>query len=613
MKKKLVFAAVFIATVFALSSVLTMPAALAQPGENSIRVLLLYDPDAEISSTSTLPAYESVLQEEGVPFVPTDIRSLTGAVSADFVKKVPAVILPDGILQTVPDGFVDWLKKYLDKGGSVAVIYDAGVKDASGSYLNRSALADIVGLNYITYGDNGIKAYEYGSFKFTSEAARDMFQIPTGKTLEGLTISSYTYGALEYPIARNERVRDIPESDVYAYAVMKTKQQFPALVVTGYANGKVMYVNLPLGYLKGISDDLPLRAMLRTFLFDIVTIPHVMNVENGRGGLVFNWHVDADIEHISLPYMLKRGILRKEIASSFHVTAGDFFLKPGDDTGFDAAGQGRELVLMLKEYGTIGSHGGWAHNWFSNNISSGAFKEKEIYENIRRNNECLEKIVGYKITEYAAPNGVHPQPAATRALERLGIVAYYYVGDTGSAPTRAFYDGKMVSDKVMAFPIMPFGVSGSIWEMKAVAKKSDSEVSQWFADTLDYVKRNRTVRLVYSHPYDYQNYPEPISKFLDNLVAAKTSNTLNVLPMTDFALFTFRFLKTDYAFNLVDNKLVISLNNPQSLAGITVALPKKSYRRPLANLSLQEDDRYYYLTMAGGADEREKRITINPR
>lgn len=612
MKQKLVVAVVVIVAVLAIGPFLTMPAAQAAPGENSIRVLLLYDPQADTSSVSTIPAYESVLQEEGVPYVATDIRSLAGAVTAEFVKKVPAVILPDGALQTLPDGFVDWLQKYLDKGGNVAVIYDPGVKDAGGNYLDRTPLADIVGFNYITYGDNGVKAYEYGTFRFASEAARDTFQVPAGKTVDKLTVSSYTYGALQYPIARNERVRDIPESDIYASVVMKTKQQFPALVVTGYANGKVMYVNLPLGYLKGNSDDLPLRAMLRTFLFDIVTIPHVMNVANGMGGLVFNWHVDADIEHISLPYMMKH-VFRKELALSFHVTAGPFFLKPNDDAGFDAAGLGKELVLMLKDYGTIGSHGGWAHNWFSDNINSGAFKEQEIYENIRRNNECLEKIIGYKVTEYAAPNGVHPQPMATRALERLGIIAYYYVGDTGSAPNRTFYEGKMVSDKCLAFPIVPFGVAGSIWEMKAVAKKSDSEVAQWFADALSYVKRNRTVRLLYSHPYDYQNYPGPIKDFLDNLVEAKTSNAITVLPMSDFARFTFRFLKTDYAFNFVDNKLVVSLNNPQSLAGITVAVPKKSYRRPLANLVIQEDDRYYYLTMAGGADDREKLITLSPR
>lgn len=610
---KRAFIAAMAAMVFAAAAAAFPAAALAAPEKPQIRAVLGYHPGYLQASPHILAAYASVLQEEGVPHESVDVARLVDADPGELAKSVPVVILPDGLAQTLPPEFDGWVREYLAGGGNLAVIYDAGIRSQEGFYLGRSQLADIVGVNYMTYSKTGAAAYDMGSFSFTCEPARDLFQIPMGKTVDGVTVSSYSYGALQYPLARSEQVRELPAGDIYAYGVTGKQEKFPALVMTDYARGKVLYVNLPLGYLKAYSDDLPLRAMLRTFLFDVVGMPHIMNVEDGRGGLVINWHVDADIEHISLPFLLKRDYFRKELPFSFHITAGDFFLTPGDDIGFDAGGLGRRLTLLLKEHGRIGSHGGWAHNWFSENVIKGVFKEKEIKENIARNNEALEKIVGYKITEYAAPNGVHPQPAATRALEELGMVAYYYAGDTGSAPNRAFADGKMVSDKVVAFPLMPFGTSGSIWEMKTQAKKSEAEVAAWFSGNLEYVSRNRTVRMIYSHPYDIQNYPQAIKGFLDKAAAMKTGNEISVRPMSEYAQFFLRFLKTEYTFSRDRQGVVISLRNPEGLTGVTVALPKKmGPLSPAAGLAVAEDERYYYLTVVG-TDEKEKTIVVADR
>ena len=84
----------------------------------------------------------------------------------------------------------------------------------------------------------------------------------------------------------------------------------------------------------------------------------------------------------------------------------------------------------MKAYGTIGSHGGWGHNWFAKNIEDGIFKEKEIRQYIVKNDECLEKITGYKIIEYSAPVG-RRSPLRTYILDDLGFIAYYSTGDTG--------------------------------------------------------------------------------------------------------------------------------------------------------------------------------------
>lgn len=578
----------------------------AQAAGKTIKAVLAYHPVCLQQAPQLLAAYESVLQEEGVPYESADINSLAGRNPVDAVKTIPVVIMPDGLLQITSPNFVEWVKRYVASGGNIAVIYDAGVKNEQGFFLDKGAFADIIGLNYITYSTAGAAAYDLGNIRFSSEERRDFFEIPIGKTVERLTVSSYNYGALTYPIARNEPLRELPESSIYAYGVTAKNEKYPLLVLSNHAKGRVLYVNLPLGYLKGYSDDLPMRSVLRTFLFDIIAMPHIMNVEQGLGGLVINWHVDSEVEHMSLPYLLDNGYLRKSINSSYHICAGDFFLKPHDGLGFEAAGRGRELILKLKEYGTVGSHGGWAHNWFSDNINSGKFGEKEIYQYIKKNNDLVASITGYPVTEYAAPNGAHPQPAATRALEALGVVAYYYTGDSGSAPNRTFSDGKMVTENVIAFPIMPFGKTASIYESYRIANRSDSEVKEWFFATLDYIKRNRIVRMIYSHPYDIQYYPKVYLDFVDKVELMQTNKEIIVRPMTDVSRWMFRFLKTRYEFERGEKQTVVSLSNPQGLRGVTIAMPKQHYAAPLgANITIQDDERYYYVTVAGNAETQK--------
>jgi len=567
---------------------------------NEIRILLVYHPDYLKEAPHILAAYESVLQEEGVPYESLDVYQLISIKAGEAAKRVPAIILPDTILQGVPPEFSEWTKQYLSQGGNVAIIYDAGTKHQKGYYLQRAAFTDLAGINYMTFDTEGGKALDRGHIRFTSEESRIFFQFPLGKTIDRLTISGYGYGALDYPIARNESIRDLPEKNIYAYAVTAANRKFPAILLSDYAQGKVLYIDLPIGRMKADSaDDLPLRAILRTFLFDVLGIPHIMNVESGRGGVVINWHIDSAVEYNTLPQMQQMALLRKNIASSFDITAGDFRDNPGDGLGFDACGKGRPLAEMMKEYGSIGSHGGWGHNWFAKNIEDGIFKEKEIRENIVKNNKCLETITGYKIAEYAAPVGVHPQPVTTRILEDLGIVAYYYTGDTGSGPNRTFYAGKMVSEKVIAFPIMPFGRSASLYEMNVLDKKKDGNVSEWLSDILAYAARNRTIRLVYSHPYDIKHYPGAVKAFMDKVEAMQQDKEIAVRSMSDFAHFFLRFLKTTYTFHRKGNGLSVTLTNPEGLVGISVAIPKKLYNPPAEReYTITEDGEYFYVTIS---------------
>jgi len=247
-------------------------------------------------------------------------------------------------------------------------------------------------------------------------------------------------------------------------------------------------------------------------------------------------------------------------------------------------------------YGTIGSHGGWGHNWFAEKIESCAFAEKDIEHNIARNNDCLASITGYPITEYAAPKGVHPAEA-TKALERLGIKAYYYTGDTGSAPNRSFLNGKMVSGKVFAFPVMPLENDASLYEMSE-ASRTEKEVTDWLLSIPDYAEHNKTVRLFYSHIHDIQSdYPGSVKRLERYLIERQTAGGLRVDTMAYFAGFLERFLKTSYTFNSARYGLSFKASNPERLGGITAAIPADRFKKPEGRQGYEDPDGYYYVKL----------------
>jgi hypothetical protein len=572
--------------------------------ERTIAVLIAFNPSLDKQYPHILQAYKSVLDEEGVPYQEVSAYTLSSLQIDQIIRTKPVIIFPDSVAQIMPEDLTVWLKEYLLKGGNVAVIYDAGIRAAKGHFLRKAVLSNITGINYITYNEFSEGSYTMGYIKVGGKEIMNSFQVPPGKIDEGFLLGGYAYGKLEYPVARNEFLEEIPQEQIYASTITQNGEIFPALVIRPYGRGKVMYVNLPLGHLKAYSDDLPLRSILRTFLFKMVKMPHLLNTYQGKGGLIINWHIDASLDWKSIPAMLEKAYLREVLQSSMHITAGDFRDEPGDGLGFDACGKGRPFVEMISRYGSIGSHGGWAHNWFSNNIAEKRFGDTEIYEQIKRNNDCLGSITGYPIREYAAPNGIHPQPVTTRILEKLNIHAYYYTGDTGSAPNRTFIGGKMISGSVIAFPIMPYGKSASLKEMKH-AGRQEEEVTNWLFQTVDFVADNRTVRLVYSHPYDIYEYPLGLKLFLDYAEKLQQEGRLLVQSMGSYAEFLLRFLKTNSSFELQNGTMVVRMENPNGLDGITAAIPKQTCKKPLsADLLLQEDDDYYYLSVKGNSTEK---------
>lgn len=538
----------------------------------------------------------SVLEEEGIPFleVPASLLLSTEPDSLR-VQRTPAVIVPDCAAQSIPSDFGPWSERYVRSGGVLLAAFDAGTRLRNGAFRQRSVLAGVLGVNASTYERRRDKAFVLGRFQLLRP---EWVDIPPGKFDARLQLlTGYIYGPLTYPAAAAELVaRDVV---TIAEIVTSENERFPALTLRRRGRGWAVFVNLPVGHLKAYSDDLPLRSVLRLALLRLAHVPHRHPSPHARGGLVINWHVDAQPDRPALAFMLREGYVRPGLRYSFHVTAGPFRDRPGDGLGFDACGVGRPLVRAISRFGAVGSHGGWGHNWFSTNVLRGRFGPDSIAALIRRNSACLEQVTGQRVIEYSAPNGVHPQPVTTRILERLGFVAYYYAGDSGSPPNRTFLGGEQVSRKVWAFPVMTFGRAASLTELGR-AGVPEAEVERRLRALLAYVTEHRTVRLFYSHPYDVARYPRAVLAFVDAADSLERAGRLEIEPMQSYAAYLARFVETDRHVRRPDARtLRIQLEHPRTVADIPVAVPR-GYRfvrgwseRPV-RLLVDRDARFSY-------------------
>ena len=571
------------------------------------QVILAYDSQqlqAE-EGQNILAGYESVLQEEGIPYQKVDIYQLVKQDAAGLSQHVPWIVFPDRIAVYLPPETASWLHDYVSYGGMSAVIYDAGIQNKRNRYMDEAVFTDLLGINYNTYQESKQDAFFIGKFCFVSQEARDFWGIPEGKTMNDTVLSGYSYGALELPVRNVKVKKQLAADDIIAEIKADTGEKVPGIIKQDLGNGKIFYVNLPLGGLKVSGDDLMLRSFLRTLLFKYTPIPHVMNVPDGKGAFILNWHIDSAEELDNLPEMIEGGFLHENIKMSFHITAGDYDNEIGDAYGFDAAGErGRQIINQLLPYGSIGSHGGWAHNWFAANYAAGNFTLDDVRHYISINNLALSDITGQPVTEYAAPDGVFPEPESTQLMEELGIEGYYYTGDSGSMMNRTFYNGKMISSQAIAIPIMPFGKYASLYEMNVLGHIPQATVMDWMQSIVVYSHDNRTTRMFYSHPYDTAEYPDLIPDFLDWLDAGIADGYIKTMTMTEAAGFYKRVLNTQYKFLDTEQGMRVILNNSAGLQDITVAIPKKGLERNIANdLSWDEDEYYYYITVI--KDENE--------
>jgi hypothetical protein len=578
----------------------------AEPDE-TIRVGILAATLESEQDKLVLSAYEQILKEEGFPYQvvnPAELVSSSGEIQINY----DALIVPEAINATINEDLSQAISSYVRSYGyDVLLVLDPATRTDGGELRQSGLLSELAGVSYYLQAPEGQPATYSGFWYFSSANMGREWGITPGKLDGDNAVSSYSYGKLQYEHARavNQDANIVAFDRVGStYVPVITEKQYDS-------GGNVVYINLPLAKYKLCSDDLALRSVLRSFLIKKAHLPRLVNSPGGAGGLVFNLHVCSGAYFKALTVMMMQGIFQKELPFSIHITAGPDTYKLGDNMGFTAWNKykGRPHLEMLQDYGEIGSHGGWAHNFFAYNMQY--LPQDRAIELIRWNSEALEAVTGNKVVEYSAPGGNHPY-WVNQALEEMGIKAYYFAGDTGSSPTHPLLDGKPTGGKTWAFPITPYREFASLEEMER-GHVPPAEVKQWMQDLIEFSAQERAIRMVYTHPSDVEFELDAMRALEEKALTEQKKGRIRVAPMSKFADFLNRHAATKCRIEkLAGNGYSIDLENPDGLIDMTVAVyvGTESNNVVLGEgiTTVQEDDGWLYLTV--NSNEKKKHLEV---
>jgi hypothetical protein len=472
------------------------------------------------------------------------------------------------------------------------LVYDGGTLSLDGAYAaGRSRLSDLAGVNYARYDELGDKTIQWSKIMTTS-AVVSQFDIPPGKYypfLEETSTSSPKHGS---PITSGEPF-DV-ELRRYKYGDL----QYPSFVTSGnyggevlfhsgngliageqsYQRGFVLFVNLPLGYLKGSTDGLLLHVFLKYFASHALALPYLMAVPDGVGGLVLNWHIDSNAAIEPLQKMSSWTLLQQG-PYSIHITAGPDAGTAGDRGGFNVDHNpiSQDLIRKYMSLGyEIGSHGGWIHDYFSAHVETDNPKDLEQF--LALNKASLEGVTGKQVEEYSAPNGNQP-PWVTRWLEAHGFVAYYFTGDTGMGPTEGYRNGEREARNVWAFPILHLDRAAGFEEM-STEKYSNSEIDRWLGAITDFATDHRSVRLVYFHPPGILQYHDLVDHWVEQTAHLKAQGRFRWYTMTELAHFLNSRKRVKWKVSDSGGMITVEATHPQTLDHETWRIPASKFGQP---------------------------------
>jgi hypothetical protein len=498
------------------------------------------------------------------------------------------------------------------------VVYDAATKSLQGSYPESgSRLSDLAGVNYALYkalGGAMIQASAVGG----AIPVMDQLGVPPGKYYPFLSskltksdasggrsddaqLKRYQYGNLEYP--------SFVTSGDYAGQVLLRSR---AGIVAGehrYEKGSVLFVNIPLGYLKSNTDGLLLHTFLKYFAVHTLSLPYLLAVPDGIGGLVLNWHIDSNAAINALQEMNNWTILHQG-PYSIDITAGPDTYALGDKQGFDVLHKGasQDLVHKYVNLGDeIGSHGGWIHNYFAAHVDTDAPKDMEKF--LELNRTALEQVTGKPVVEYSAPSGNQPE-WVTNWLELHGFVAYYFTGNTGMGPTQGYRVGRREGQNIWAFPIAQMDRAASFEELTA-EDVSFEVIEQWLEALTDFVVSHEQVRLAYFHPPGILPFRKEVHSWLQKTMQLKAQGRFRWYTMAQMANFLNSRKKVVWTLNERDGLASLEAADPQTLAHQAWTFPSNKFGKPtvVRGAATVHQDGARWIVVAGEGN----RLTVEAR
>jgi hypothetical protein len=386
-------------------------------------------------------------------------------------------------------------------------------------------------------------------------------------------ISGYFYGPLTYPSF-------VTQGTAQGAVLLSSAQHGLVASVRTVGAGSVLFVNLPLTYLKLSEDAMPLHGFLHQFARGVLKQPRLTEVPNGVGGLVFNWHLDSQ-DALQPMQQLKTMGVWNNLPFSMHMTAGPDTIVPGDGLGFNLPNNptAQQFLRDFDRQGhQVGSHGGWIHDYYGQNANETNSSQYLNYLVLNRN--AIQTVVGHPLKEYSAPVGNNPIWALTW-LAQNGFGSYYSLSHTGTAATRTYRQGQLITPSLWAFPVTPLGVAATFEEFDELLM-TDLPLTQWYTQLIDFSIANQTDRLIYAHPPGAVMYPNVVNSLLSYARQKQQAGQFRWYTMAQLATFmTTRAGVTWQSAVGTNGKMRVTASHPTSLSTMTWAYPKTMYSQPV--------------------------------
>jgi len=357
-----------------------------------------------------------------------------------------------------------------------------------------------------------------------------------------------------------------------------------------YGSGKLLFVNIPLGFFKAIgTDGALLQGFLNHFARDQVAMPRMSVQPKGIGGLVYNWHVDDGDDIVpDFKYIMSLDFMQNQGPFSVHFTAGPDVSVLGDARGMNLPNNpaAQDVVRKAGKFGIyansatmkheLGSHGGWNHDLYGLNATES--NESTYLPWVQQNFSAIENVTQQPLREYSAPVGNNPA-WATRWIESHGVVGMYTVSNGGAAATREWRDGQRLTTTLWAMPIVPFGKSATFEEFD-LNGVSNGASAQWLIDLQSFVANNRTNRLFYNHPPGARAHLGVVRTFVKRAAVLQAQGRFNWYTMAQIADFSQRRLQASWSSTSTQGLSSFVATHPTSLADMTWLLPRSRYWVP---------------------------------
>jgi hypothetical protein len=191
----------------------------------------------------------------------------------------------------------------------------------------------------------------------------------------------------------------------------------------------------------------------------------------------------------------------------------------------------------------------------------------------------VERASGRPVREYSAPIGNHPE-WVTRWLEKQGVTAYYFTGDSGMGPTRVYRDDGRVGTNIWAFPVLHLGREASLEEM-GFDSIPDQRVHDWLYGISDFVAQNDVIRLVYSHPLGATRYVSLLQGWLAYSQKLSEHGEFRWYTMPDVADFMNDRMKVQWSIDDAGTHAMLVASHARSLARQAWMLPQSQYGKPV--------------------------------